>query len=159
MSSLEWRFQALVAAGNSIPALLVALIAAYASLVGGAVTGGLLWFVGGAIVLLILSYAGFCLVIASGLANRRRWACFAALGVYLLYVLLYALAWSKKPANIGPTSADLQSFPAWAAAISVVVWTAMHLVPWLDAIALVHLALRWRGSSAESLQQVWRPRR
>ena len=154
----EWRLQALVSVCNAAPVLFVAAVLAYVSLVGGIVTGGILWFVGGVFVALALSYAGFCFVIAAALCQRRAWARFAAISVFLLYLLLHAWG-TVKPLAIAPRPEYLQGqsvhiLPAWVTGTGAVLLATSRLLPWLNTIAVAHLVLRWRqfSQSATTIQ-------
>jgi hypothetical protein len=84
---LEWLLQALVAAYNAVPVLLLAVLVGYVGFVVGIVTGVFGWVVGGVIAALIFGYALFCLIIAGGLWRRRGWARLAAIPVFLFYLL------------------------------------------------------------------------
>jgi hypothetical protein len=155
----EWRLQALVAVCNAAPVLFVAAVLAYVSLVGGIVTGGILWFVGGVVVALVLSYAGFCFVIAVALCRRRAWARFAAISVFLLYLLLHAWAGTVKTLPIAPRPQYLEGqsayiLPGWVTGTGAVLLATSRLLPWLNTIAVTHLVLRWRqfSQSAKPIQ-------
>jgi hypothetical protein len=99
------------------------------------------------------------LVIAVALCRRRGWTRFAAISVFLLYLLLHAWAGTVKPREIAPTPAYLKghsayTLPAWVTGTAAVLDATSRLLPWLNTVAIAHLVLRWRqfSQSAKSIQ-------
>lgn len=157
VSPAEWRLQALVAVYNILPALVVALAVAFLSLAAAAPTGLFSLFIGGVIVVFILGYAGLCLVIAIALCGRKGGARFAALSVFLFYLLLHMWTATVKRPGPRPTPTYLRGhsayfLPMWVIGTGVVVDAALRLLPWLNTLAIAHLAFRWRQFSQSAKQ-------
>jgi hypothetical protein len=159
---LEWRLQALVAACNAIPVLILAITTAVISFVGGIVTGGVLWFVGGAFVLLVLGYAIICVLIAIALWLQKRWARYAAFAFFLLYIFIYLWANSVPPREVAPGPTHLRgrsvpyTVPAPLAAAARAMLVIVHLLPIVNAAAMAHLVLRRKefSQSAKPSQSI-----
>jgi|SRR5215472_15436847 len=141
---LEWRLQAVVVVCNILPVLLIVAVLLSGFFYLGIVIGPVAWYVGGVLVLFVLSYAGLCLMIASALWRRSGRARFAAISVFLLYLLVHAWAGTGKPlATRMPR--NLKAEPG--SPLPTVVVAVWRLLPLMDFLAIGHLGLRWRQFS------------
>lgn len=158
-SPLEWQFQALVAVYNAIPTLPLALVFAYIGLVTGVVTGGVGWFLGAIAVFLTFAYLVFCIIIAIALWRHRSWARFAAIAIFVLYLLMHALLKASMPHGVphSPQSPADHSLPSSVVRILTFMRFTLHLLyllPFANVVALAHLLVRWKpfSRSAEPLR-------
>lgn len=156
MSRLEWQLQALVAGYNIVPVLAVALLVAWLAFVTGPVTGLVTWFFGAVAVAFLLAYVSFCLLTAVFLWLQKGPARFAAILIFLLYLCLhYLVASPKAPATQlaqpwlkpDPNFTSPASFVAFQHGLTLLLRLSGRLLVFINAVALVHLLLRWKQFS------------
>ena len=153
-SPREWQFQALVAAYNAIPALPLAVVFAYLGLVTGVVTGGVGWFLGAVAIAFTFAYFVFCFLVSSALWRHKNWARFAAVVIFLLYLLLHWAVSSAQhkvlssPQPLKPPTDH--TIPEWAMRIMAFMRFTLHfiyLLPFANVVALAHSVVRWKQFS------------
>lgn len=149
----EWRLQAVVAACNAVPVVLAAMLLAFVGFIALAATGGVSLFLGAVGAVMALGYAWFCVVIARGFWRRKRWPLYAAIPVLLLHIALYVWAVNtptstlpRKPAYLYAQPVE-DTRPASTKAIAKAIGMGFDLFPWVNAMAVAHLLLRWRRFS------------
>lgn len=157
---LEWQLQAIVVVCNVLPVLVVAAVVAYASLAAAAVTGLLSLFVGGVFLIIILGYAGLCVAAAGGLWRRRSWGRLMALSILVLYILLHALPGPARPRPAKAAPANLNGHTTSAPPVEVFgiargLLGTLSFLPILNAVAIAHLAVRWKQFSQAANSSPW----